>query len=64
MTLEFTEKQITELQKAQKEKRDVPHHRRIQALLLRSEGHSHREIVWLVGYSHVTIIKPVAKYFI
>ena len=63
MTLEFTKKQITELQKAQKEKRNAPYHRRIQALILRSEGHSYREIGRLVGYSHVTIIKLVAKYF-
>ncbi len=33
MTLEFTKKQITELQKAQKEKRNAPYHRRIQALI-------------------------------
>ena len=59
----FTEKRITELQKAQKEKRDAPYHRRVQALIHRSEGHSYCEIGWLVGYLHVTIIKHVAKYF-
>ncbi len=47
MTLELTEKQITELQKAQKEKRNAPYHRRIKALILRGEGHSYCKIGWL-----------------
>lgn len=63
MTKVFTSSHIKELKDALKNSNYAPYHRRLQAILLRSEGLSFQKVADLTGYVPQTVKNQVDKYF-
>lgn len=63
MTNIFTTNNLKELRAALKNPAYAPYHRRLQAILLRSEGLSFKKIGDLTGYVPQTVKNQVDKYF-
>lgn len=63
MTNHFTPDNLKELKAALKNQSYAPYYRRLQAILLRSEGLSFKKIGDLVGYVPQTVKNQVDKYF-
>lgn len=63
MTNLFTSENLKELKAALKNPAYAPYHRRLQAILLRSEGLSFKKIGDLTGYVPQTVKNQVDKYF-
>lgn len=59
----FTRDNLKELKAALKNQAYAPYHRRLQAILLRSEGLSFQKISDLTGYVPQTVKNQVDKYF-
>ncbi|MET3558764.1 DNA-binding NarL/FixJ family response regulator, partial [Streptococcus rupicaprae] len=62
MTNLFTQNNLNELKAALKNQSYAPYHRRLQAILLRSEGLSFQKIGDLTGYVPQTVKNQVDKY--
>lgn len=63
MTNQFKSDNLKELKAALKNQNYAPYHRRLQAILLRSEGLSFKKIADLTGYVPQTVKNQVDKYF-
>ena len=63
MIKEFTSAHLKELRTALKNPIYAPYHRRLQAILLRSEGLSFKKIGDLTGYVSQTVKNQGDKYF-
>ena len=64
MKLQLTQNQITALQLSLKNKSDAHFHRRVQCILLRSEGMTLTAIGNLLGFSTQTVKNQIDKYLL
>ena len=62
VTYKFNEEQIEELKSAQKRNKDKNVEKRLNALLLRAEGKSRKEVAYITGYKYTHITQLTTKY--
>ena len=62
VTYKFNEEQIEELKSAQKRNKDKNVEKRLNALLLRAEGKSRKEVAYITGYKYTYITQLTTKY--